>query len=77
MKTLENLFELMAEAVTQTQNERTSKQWMISYAGHVNTIDISFYRMGWDLDATSDNLNHVHLDETGIQLAYWFIQSNL
>jgi hypothetical protein len=76
MKTLTDLFELVAVAI-ERNNDFTSNQWFINYSGHVNQLDIRFYLTGWasGRDAT-DSINF-KLDEDGIQGAYWFIKTRL
>jgi len=78
MKNLTELFELMAIAIEQSKGR--SKDWFFNYIGHVNQIDITYYRFGWKRDK-EDIIDSVRLsfgiDEDGIQAAYWFIKSNL
>jgi hypothetical protein len=74
MKTLKDLFELVAVAVE--QNHATFKTWFVDYHGHVNKIDIKYYFTGWAEDSVSESASF-KLDEDGIQGAYWFIKTKL
>ena len=73
MKTLQELFELMATAA-----EKNNKfdHWFFDYSGHVNALSIRYYRGGWEEDSHADRLD-VKLTEEGIQAAYWFIKTKL
>lgn len=76
MKTLKDLFELVAIAVE--QNSNYSSDWFIDYSGHVNTMTIKHFMAGWDENKDVYNeIRNVKLDEEGIQLAYWFIKTRL
>lgn len=75
MKTLQDLFELIAEAVQ--QNNTYSNDWFIDYSGHVNKIAIRYYFSGWSTEASVDNVEFYLDKEDGIQGAYWFIKSRL
>lgn len=76
MKTIADLFEIMAQAVE--QNKRHYKTWFFDFSGHVNKIDIKYYFTGWEAD--NDNLAQkasFSMDEDGIQGAYWYIKTKL
>ena len=77
MKNLTELFELMAIAIEQSKGRSTD--WFFNYVGHVNQIDVTYYRFGWnrnekDIDSVRLSFG---IDEDGIQAAYWFIKANL
>ena len=78
MKNLTELFELMAIAIEQSKGR--SKDWFFNYIGHVNQIDITYYRFGWKRN-DEDIIDSVRLsfgiDEDGIQAAYWFIKASI
>ena len=73
MKTLQDLFELMAQAV---EKNNKFNHWFFSYSGHVNGLRISYYSCGWALDRHAEELD-VKITEDGIQAAYWFIKTKL
>ena len=75
MKTLKDLFELVAVAV-ENNNDFTSNTWFINYSGHVNQLDIRFYLTGWSKEGCADTVNF-KLNDEGIQGAYWFIKTRL
>jgi hypothetical protein len=75
MKTLSELFELVAQAVKKNQSGYGS-HWFIDYSGHVNKLQVRFYFTGWSTDAHVESVNF-SLDEDGIQGAYWFIKTRL
>ena len=74
MKTLSELFELVAQAVE--QNNRRDNDWFIDYSGHVNKLAIRYYFAGWSEEAHVDSVDF-YLTEEGIQGAYWFIKTRL
>lgn len=74
MKTLKELFELVAVAVE--RNNFNSEDWFIDYSGHVNKISIRYYLCGWSKDSQSEQANFT-LDSDGIQGAYWFIKTRM
>jgi hypothetical protein len=74
MKTLKDLFELVAVAVE--RNNTHSEDWFIDYSGHVNKLSIRHYFCGWSKDAHVDQANFT-LDSDGIQGAYWFIKTRM
>lgn len=77
MKDLTQLFKLVGKAVEQNKNGNVvNKHWFISYHGHVNSIDISYYPHGWKRGMLCDTLQE-YLTEDGIQSAYWFINSRI
>lgn len=88
MKTLPELFELVAVAVAEDQARSSSLKanpecehifrgrWFITFHGHVNNLSIQFYRNGWKTDSTSQGCD-VYMTDEGIQEAYWFIKNRL
>lgn len=76
MKTLTELFELVAKALEVSQISKYNGTWFIDYAGHVNKIHIRYYRTGWSADAIAEIVDF-KLDIEGIQGAYWFIKTRL
>jgi hypothetical protein len=74
MKTLKDLFEIMAMAVE--SNKKNRGQWFINYSGHVDKVDIKYYFNEWKPDAHCESMN-VDLTDDGIQAAYWFIKTKL
>lgn len=75
MKTLQELFELVAQAIEQN-NDFTSTDWFITYSGHVNQLSIRYYFTGWSKDTEPEKVDF-YLTEDGIQGAYWFIKTRL
>lgn len=79
MKTKVELLELINQAILNNGSEHF--QWFINFAGHVNTIRISYYQAGWNLSQEMEyNADEVRvkLDEEGsIQEGYWFIKNRL
>ena len=76
MKTLKDLFDLIAQATN--ENCPDSRTWFFSFSGHVNTLDITYYSTGWDVD--KEHLREQikeYLTEEGIQATYWFIKTRL
>ena len=76
MKTLKDLFEVLAEATK--ENGNTSNHWFIDFSGHVNKISVRHYDTGW----ASDKEHHAEeckqkLNEEGIQAVYWFVKTRL
>ena len=76
MKTLKDLFEIMAEAAA--ENQASYRTWFIDYSGHVNHLEVKFYFTGWGADGSSpcERLNQ-KLNEDGIQVAYYWIKTRL
>ena len=74
MKTLKDLFELIALAVNENTTGR--KDWFIKYYGHINQMSIKYYYLGWKADSPSEEITE-ELNEEGIQAAYWFVMSRL
>lgn len=72
MKTLQDLFSLVAKAIEQNG----SSHWFINYSGHVNKIYIKFYFTGWSEDKHFESAEF-YLTEEGIQGAYWYIKTKL
>jgi hypothetical protein len=75
MKTLSELFELVAKTVEKSQKKYGS-HWFIDYSGHVNKLAIRYYFAGWSEEAHFENVDF-YLTEEGIQGAYWFIKTRL
>lgn len=76
MKTINDLFNLVAEATS--QNSADHRTWFFNFSGHVNTMNISFWHTGWNADyPTSEQKIEQHLTEEGIQTLYWFIKTRL
>ena len=88
MKTLPELFELVAVAVAEDQARSSSLmaapeseyifrgRWFITFSGHVNNLRIQFYRNGWKADSTPQDCD-VYVTDEGVQEAYWFIKNRL
>ncbi len=71
---------LITKCLEISTNDYNSTEWFVSFSGHVNRLDITFYLGGWDLDKSKSASGHncnVYLDEAGIQEAYWFITNRL
>jgi hypothetical protein len=75
MKTLQDLFEIIAVAV-ERNGKYGDSHWFIDYSGHVNKLSVRYYLTGWKLDASPAKID-AYLNEDGIQAAYWFIKTNL
>ena len=80
MKTIAELLELTNKAIL-TRSSLGVKEWFISYSGHVNTIEISYYASGWDY-ATKKGYNaesvRMNLDNPeSIQEGFRFIKNRL
>jgi hypothetical protein len=88
MKTLQDLFQLAAQAAQDDQKRQAFRElhgdeiksmrgrWFIDFAGHVNGLSIRFYRLGWSTDGSFEGCD-VYLSEDGIQEAYYFIKNRL
>jgi hypothetical protein len=73
MKTISQLFELVATATEQnSKSSLDTHQWFINYHGHINELEITFYLTGWSMDAIGDKCR-VKLIDSGVQEAYWFM----
>ena len=76
MKTLNDLFALVAQAVG--KNQINHNTWFIEYHGHINQIEIRHWKCGWDPKyPASEQTVRQYLTEEGIQSAYWFIKTRL
>ena len=77
MKTLKDLFELVATATE--QNKADYRTWFFDYHGHVNKMRIRYYFTGWVKDSTSSAFEEINqvLTEDGIQCLYYFIKTRL
>jgi hypothetical protein len=73
MKTLKDLFELIAQATS--ENGKKYNTWFFHFSGHVNHLDIH-YQTIFELGGRKDGCD-VYLTEEGIQEAYWFIKNRL
>lgn len=76
MKTIAELFEIIAQAVS--QNNKEFNTWFVEYMGHTNNLKIRYYLTGWSIEGSElvEKLD-VKLDEDGIQAAYWFIKTKI
>ena len=74
MKTLSDLFELVAKAVKENHKYNT---WFIDFSGHINTLRAEHYMGGWSEDNKVSESFRYTLDEDGIQAAYWAIKTRL
>ncbi len=78
MKTLTDLFQLVAQATE--QNGEELRTWFFSYSGHVNKMSIDYYFTGWIKNGKSTGLSE-EIEQTltpeGIQALYWFIKTRL
>ena len=88
MKTLTELFHIQAIATQESIDNRnitpehTFNTWFFDYSGHVNKMDAKMYPIGWsktadDKDAGIKPIEMSVIEESGIQLMYWFIYNNL
>ena len=87
MKTIQDLFQLVADAVAEDKlraDYERKGRWFIDFSGHVNGLSIRHYRTGWDADKNiaDNNRNsvdycNVYLTTDGVQEAYWFINNRL
>jgi len=60
------------------ENNEDFNTWFIRFSGHVNKLEIDFWRTGWETDKQYLKEEcSVKLDENGIQEAYWFINNRL
>jgi len=75
MKTLKDLFEIMAIATE--ENVKSTSDWFFDYSGHVNKLSISYYLCGWKLEDAFVQRVSFELTEDGIQGAYYFIKTRL
>jgi hypothetical protein len=74
MKTLEELFEIIAKAVARSR--KTYRTLFVEYHGHIEQIGFRYYLTGWKDDSLDiANRAEFKLDEDGIQAAYWWIKS--
>lgn len=76
MKTLAELFEIIAKAVANNNKSKHSPDWFIDYSGHVNKLYIRYYQVGWSENAVPEGVSFT-LNDEGIQGAYWFIKTRL
>jgi len=80
MKTLQDLLQL--QAIAMEKYNKNSGMGMgevfFSYAGHVNSFDVTYYPLGWDRkDEATEHKYTTYLTEEGIQSAYWWMRVNL
>ena len=73
MKNLNDLFELIAKAVS--ENGKEYNTWFFRFSGHVNGISIDHYGV-YEQGGRKDECS-TYLTEDGIQEAYWFIKNRL
>jgi hypothetical protein len=73
MKTLKDLFELIAQATS--ENGTKYNTWFFRFSGHVNHLDIDYCAM-FEIGGRKEDCS-VYLTEDGIQEAYWFIKNRL
>jgi len=79
MKTLQDLLQLQAIAM-EKYNKHSGLQGEVffTYAGHVNSMDVSYYPLGWDKkDEATEHKFTTYLTEEGIQAMYWWMRVNL
>lgn len=76
MKTLKDLFELIAQATEETQREYNSTDWFFDYHGHVQKMSVSYWFTGWKEGGVFESIEQ-KLDEDGIQALYYFIKTRL
>ena len=76
MKTLNDLFQLVAQATR--ENNEIRNTWFVSFSGHVNKISVTYYFTGWKSNGNghAEEIEQV-LDVEGIQAVYWFIKTRL
>lgn len=78
MKTIQDLFELIADAVIEDKTRQTySSKWFIDFSGHVNLLSVRYYSTGWSTDKKPTHQCEVYLSVEGVQEAYWFIKNRL
>jgi hypothetical protein len=78
MKTLQDLFGIMAEAVERQNNKFACEHWFFSYSGHVNQLTIRFYSTGWNADREPSAKADFYLKgPEEITAAYYLIKTNL
>tara|TARA_R110000868_G_scaffold378516_1_gene643962 strand:+ start:266 stop:496 length:231 start_codon:yes stop_codon:yes gene_type:complete len=75
MKTLNDLFQLVAEATKENNKNNT---WFFKFSGHVNKISARYYLTGWRSkeEGFCEEIEQ-ELDFEGIQAVYWFIKTRL
>lgn len=76
MKTLADLFQLVAQATEENRENRNT--WFIRFSGHVNIIKLEYWFSGYDskYPDSRESLEE-KITEEGIQSAYWFIKTRL
>jgi len=79
MKSKEQLLSMINLAIM--NNGNTHFQWFIDFSGHVNVIDVRYYRAGWDESIKNNyqpQICTIELDnKDSIQEGYWFINNKL
>ncbi len=75
MKTLNDLFELVAQATKENNKNNT---WFFRFSGHVNKISARYYLTGWKSEGEgfAEEIEQ-ELNTEGIQAVYWFIKTRL
>lgn len=79
MKTLQDLLQLQAIAMEKyNKNSGLMGDVFFSFSGHVNTMDVSYYPLGWDnKEGAIEYKFTTYLTEDGIQAMYWWMIVNL
>tara|TARA_B100000768_G_scaffold157939_1_gene156269 strand:+ start:4316 stop:4630 length:315 start_codon:yes stop_codon:yes gene_type:complete len=80
MKTLQDLLELQAIAMEKYNSKSglSHGEVFFSFAGHVNTMDVRYYPLGWNKkDEATEYKFNTYLTEDGIQAMYWWMIVNL
>ena len=75
MKTVKELFELVAQATE--ENSQDFQTWFFNFSGHINTLSVEFYFSGWEMDKKHPKKIEQELTEEGTQALYWFIKTRL
>ena len=77
MKTKNDLLQLIMTAIL-LDSDGKGKKFNISYSGHVNWVEIRYYKSGWKSGEIGECCDFVELDdEEKIQEAYWFIKNRI
>jgi len=77
MKTLTDIMKLITEAV---QQNTKYNNWFFDFSGHVDKLDIRYYKTGWENDKDSKHCERCAIrlnNEEQIQEAYWFVKTKL
>ena len=76
MKTVNELFQLIATATQENEEDFIQGTWFIRYSGHVNKLEIKYHYWKKDGEGVPESICQ-ELDEEGIQSIYWFIKTRL